>query len=484
VLGFALVAVAAACDRTSAPEVPAAAGPPTSAPATASSIASGGTAAKAKGKATGTAVQPATPELVATEILGRPTADGITVSVVPAAPMELWYEYGTAPGAPTARTAPQQVAAGVPVETQLTGLAAGTRYHYRLRHGSTVGPERSFTTQRRAGEPFTFAVQGDSHPERVGRQFDAALYERTLRSVAANQPDFFVCIGDDFSVDALKTVDADIVRSLYLRQRQWLSLVGAPLFLVNGNHEQAAKANLDGTPNNVAVWAQTSRNALFPQPAPDAFYGGNPEPVEFIGLLRNYFSFTWGDALIVVLDPYWHSATTVDNQYGVDREETKSRDLWNVTLGETQYRWFERTLRTSTARHKLVFAHHVNGTGRGGIELARSYEWGNAAQFPARRPGWGKPIHDLMVDNEVAVFFQGHDHIYVQQELDGVIYQTLPNPANPNYSLENASAFRSGVKLPNGGYLTVGVDPDAVSVRYIRTYLDRPDEVAHAYRVG
>ncbi len=129
-----------------------------------------------------------------------------------------------------------------------------------------------------------------------------------------------------------------------------------------------------------------------------------------------------------------------------------------------------------------MFTHHVNGTGRGGIELARSYEWGNAAQFPARRPGWGKPIHDLMVDNRVAVLFQGHDHIYAQQELDGVIYQTLPNPANPNYSLENDAAFRSGVKLPNGGYLTVTVDPDAVSVKYIRTYLDRPDEVAHAYR--
>jgi hypothetical protein len=322
VLGFALAAVAAACDRSSGAAPNAAPAAPTgpSGPAAAGATsAPGTTAAKAKGKAA-TAAQPATAALVATEIVGRPTADGITVSVVPANATELWVEYGPAAGAPTLRTAPQSAAAGVPVETTLTGLAPGTRYHYRLRYGTTTGPERSFVTQRRPGESFTFAVQGDSHPERVGRQFDATLYERTLRSVAATQPDFYVCIGDDFSVDALKTVDADIVRSVYLRQRQWLALVDAPLFLVNGNHEQASKANLDGTPNNVAVWAQNARNSLFPQPGPDAFYGGNPEPVEHIGLLRNYFSFTWGDALIVVIDPYWHSATTVDNEYGADRE--------------------------------------------------------------------------------------------------------------------------------------------------------------------
>ncbi|MEI7771169.1 MAG: hypothetical protein WCI67_14345 [Chloroflexales bacterium] len=42
----------------------------------------------------------------------------------------------------------------------------------------------------------------------------------------------------------------------YRAQRQWLGLVGAsaPLFLVNGNHEQAALVNLDGTPDNTAAY--------------------------------------------------------------------------------------------------------------------------------------------------------------------------------------------------------------------------------------
>ena len=71
---------------------------------------------------------------------------------------------------------------------------------------------------------------------------------------------------------------------------------------MNGNHEQAAAYLLDGTSNNVAVWAQTARNSYYSEPAPDGFYTGNTNPVPFIGLLRNYYAWTWGDALFVTID--------------------------------------------------------------------------------------------------------------------------------------------------------------------------------------
>jgi hypothetical protein len=76
---------------------------------------------------------------------------------------------------------------------------------------------------------------------------------------------------------------------------------------VNGNHEQAARYLLDGTPDNVAVWAQNARNAYYAEPAPDGvFYTGNVEQIPFInGPLRNYYAWTWGNALFVVIDPYW-----------------------------------------------------------------------------------------------------------------------------------------------------------------------------------
>jgi hypothetical protein len=423
------------------------------------------------------------PDFVATEILGCPTNTSITVNVVPTLAMKIYYEYGSASGAYTNQTAPQDATANIPLETLIDGLQPSTRYYYRINYDGKVGAEHSFMTQRVLGSTFTFDVQGDSHPERVGKQFDANLYIRTLQSAAADKPDFYMTIGDDFSVDQMKDVNANTVRQLYINQRQWLGLVGAPVFLVNGNHEQASMANLNGTADNVAVWAQTARNAYYSEPAPDSFYTGDVEPVQFIGQLRDYYAWTWGDALFVVIDPYWHSSQTVDNQFGAGHNQKANRDLWNVTLGDAQYQWFKQTLETSNAKYKFVFTHHVLGTGRGGIELAHGYEWGDSANLAAHRPGWDKTIQQIMVENRVTIFFQGHDHIFVRQQLDGVIYQTLPEPANPNYRWENAESYQSGDKLPNSGHVRVTVSPNSVTVDYVRSYLDKPDETAFTYTI-
>ena len=387
-----------------------------------------------------------------------------------------------------------------PLELRLQNLKPATRYFYRLRYQASntkewvLMPEYEFQTAKPPGQSFVFAIQGDSHPERLKTQFDADLYKRTLLRAAADKPDFYILSGDDFSVDTLNpaTITATQVRERYTLQRPYLSLIGrtSPLFLVNGNHEQAARYLLDGTPNNVAVWAQNARNSLYSQPAPDTFYSGNLEQVPFIGLLRNYFAWTWGDALFVVIDPYWASPVAVDNQFG---GVSKRQSMWDVTHGDAQYNWLKRTLEQSKAKYKFVFAHHVMGTGRGGIELAKLWEWGGESQngqleFAAQRPSWTTPIHQLMVANKVSIFFQGHDHIWVRQKLDGVTYQTLSQPADPNYTLWNSDAYLSGDKFPNTGYTRVTVNASQVKVEYVKTYLQKDEgpgkvhgEVAFSY---
>ncbi len=95
------------------------------------------------------------------------------------------------------------------------------------------------------------------------------------------------------------------------------------------------------------------------------------------------------------------------------------------------------------------------------------------------RPGWSLPIHQLMVKTGVTIFFQGHDHIFVRQQLDGIVYQTLPECADPNYALYNAEAYRSGDKLPNSGYVRVNVTPERVKVDYVRCYLPRDESETH-----
>jgi hypothetical protein len=417
-------------------------------------------------------------------VLGSPTGNSVMANVYsPDQSGTVYIVFGTASGFYEKQTSTVALAAGKPVEIALQGLSPDTRHYYRLyfqpSDGSAAGPteESSFHTARSTGSSFTFSIQGDSHPERAGQQFNSDLYRRTLLTAAADQPDFYLAIGDDFSVDQLDplTVTAAQVVERYTIQRPYLGLIGksAPVYLVNGNHEQAARYLLDGTANNVAVWAQNARNSHYSQPAPDGFYSGNSEQVPYIGLLRNHFAWTWGDALFVVIDPYWGSPTCVDNPfYG----GSKRTNLWDATHGDAQYQWLKSTLEQSTAKFKFVFSHHVMGTGRGGIELATKFEWGGLgnkgiSEFAANRPGWASPIHQLMAANKVTIFFQGHDHIWVKQQLDGVIYQTLPEPADPFYTLYNADAFLSGDKFPNTGYTRVTVSSATVKVDYVRTWL-------------
>jgi hypothetical protein len=95
-----------------------------------------------------------------------------------------------------------------------------------------------------------------------------------------------------------------------------------------------------------------------------------------------------------------------------------------------------------------------------------------------------------MVENGVTIFFQGHDHLFVRQELDGIVYQSVAVPADPLYTGRNKSAYLSGDILDNTGYLNVTVSPERLDVNYIRSYLPedetegrRHGEVAFSYTI-
>jgi hypothetical protein len=469
-------------------------------------------------------------DLSMSQILGRPTDRSITLSVLAPDDLEEFVEYGVKPGSYSAKTSATKSATRKPLEITLEPLQPDTRYYYRLqyRHPGdsryNAGAERSFHTQRRSGSTFTFGVQGDSHPERLDRMYHPDLYMRTMELVRHDRPDFYIMLGDDFNVDQLynrKNLNLETVSQLYIDQRRFLGIMAGStaLFLVNGNHEQAAAIHLNGTPDSPAIYSGKARITYFALPAPDKFYTGDTEPVEFLGLRRDYYAWTWGDALFVTLDPYWHSPVEIDagigggggerqgEQKGKGKGERKggqkgerkgggrNRDGWGMTMGDAQYQWFKNTLEQSKARYKFVFAHHVSGTGRGAVEVTDLFEWGgkNRAgewEFDEKRPGWAMPVHQLMVKNGVTIFFQGHDHVFARQERDGIVYQETPNPADTTYTAFNREAYRSGDILPNSGYLRVTVSPANAKVEYIRSYLpqdEKPDhkngEIAFSYSV-
>jgi len=93
--------------------------------------------------------------------------------------------------------------------------------------------------------------------------------------------------------------------------------------------------------------------------------------------------------------------------------------------------------------------------------------------FNAYRPGWGKPIHTLMKENNGTIFFHGHDHFYGKQDKDGIVYQEVPQPSNKNISNMSAAQYGyvDGILLPGRGFLLVTVSGTGVKVDYIGTYL-------------
>jgi len=437
-----------------------------------------------------------------TQVMGRPTDHSVALSVLGPDALEAYAEYGVKPGVYTGKTAVAKSGPRTPFELTMDKLTANTHYYYRLQYRQpgaaafTPAAEYGFQTQRPAGSTYVFAVQADSHPERLQKMFDPELYARTMAEVSKEKADFFITLGDDFSIDTGNMASApEKVAQVYINQRNFLGMGGVsmPVFLVNGNHEQAAMYLLNGTPNNPAVWAGNSRNRYYPNPAPDSFYTGDAEPVEHIGLLRDYYAFTWGDALFISIDPYWHSKVPVDNVLA--NNGAKRADLWDITHGEAQYRWLQKTLSESKAKYKFIFAHHVLGTGRGAVEIADGYEWGGKGktgewEFDKRRPGWEMPIHQMMVKYGVSIFFQGHDHLFVHQQKDGVVYQETPTPADPNYDNPNAAAYKTGEHYNAAGHIRVTISPQNAKVDYIRSWLPKDEvdghkqgEVAFSYNV-
>jgi hypothetical protein len=115
-----------------------------------------------------------------------------------------------------------------------------------------------------------------------------------------------------------------------------------------------------------------------------------------------------------------------------------------------------------------------NAQSRGGVEIALRNEWGGknidgSYGFDQYRPGWGKPIHQLLIDHKVSFVFKGHDHLYVKQELDGVIYQTLPQPSHPGEKLDVTQyGYLSGKGVGGSGFLKVRTEGATAYVDFVK----------------
>jgi hypothetical protein len=412
-------------------------------------------------------------------ILGRPTQRSITASVLAYQDGDGYIEFGTQTGVHPNKTPVRSFAKGQPVEILIDALQPNTQYYYQVfyRAGNSGGftplAEKSFYTQRAPSSAFTFDIQADSH---LDSNSNLDVYARTLANELGDKPDFLIDLGDTFMTNKYQPYTA--AQKQYLAQRYFLGLLApSPLFLVLGNHdgEDAPRGAL-GAANDMSVWSAKLRTQYFPNPMPNDFYTGNATPDKNVGALQDYYAWEWGDALFIVLDPYWFTPP----QRGIT-------DNWNPTFGTVQYQWLKKTLETSRAKWKFVFIHQLIGgldkDGRGGAEAAKYFEWGgNNADgrygFTAKRPGWAMPIHQLLVQNKVNIVFHGHDHLFIKQDLDGIVYQEVPQPSAARFDATNSAkeyGYVTGDVLPSSGHLRVTVSSSQVKVDYVRAYLPQDE---------
>lgn len=431
-------------------------------------------------------------------VLGRPTDASITASVLFQSNAEHYIEYGTFSGQYPSATPAIVAQAGVPDEVEVVGLVPDTRYYYRLRYRPVGGgafsasPEFSFHTQRAPGASFTFTVEADEHL--YDKKGVENLYRITLANEALDAPDFMLSLGDIFGDDHEPyTITSGALDTLHYNYRPLLGAIthSVPFYVCLGNHEGENDFYLaQNPPNNLGVLGTQWRKVYYPNPFPNDFYSGNTAVEPYgIGYPENYYSWTWGDALFVVLDVYRDQCDT-----------SASPGSWNWSLGWPQYQWLRNTLQASNAAHKFVFAHHVRGWGRGAASIAHYFEWGGYAsnginyQFDTKRPGWDMPIQQLFETYGVDIFFQGHDHLFAREELNGVTYQEVPMPSDSTYTigmLANADAYTSDT-LDGSGHLRVNVTASCVTVDYVRAYLPADTvsgvhhnrEVAFSYTIG
>jgi len=439
-------------------------------------------------------------KIVFKEFLGKPTQKSVSIKVFFDTSVEISVQYGVSAGKYTLESPWQTVKAMEPGEINLSNLTANTTYFYRLQYRAlnsaaiSYRPEYKFQTQRAINSNFTFVVQSDPH---LDEQSDSALFRLCLKNQLADKPDFMLDLGDILMTDKLKNAagvipkDTITYRSKLFRNYYETISHSVPIFISMGNHEGESGWNLNNTADNIAVWGTMDRKKYFMNPSPNEFYTGDQTVHPFVGLRENYYEFTWGDAQFIILDPYWYTSTKPDANNG-----------WRWTLGKTQYDWLRNSLEKSKSKFKFIFAHQLIGgdpNGRGGIEFADLYEWGGknlngSDGWATNRPGWYKPIKDLLTENRVTIFFHGHDHFYAKQDKDCLVYQETPQPSHPVFLTANSATDYGYVKgdiYPNAGHLRVNVSGDGVKVDYVRAYLPKNEsatrknlDVSASYFIG
>ena len=378
------------------------------------------------------------------KLLGAPTSNSFSLSISTNAAVRVFIEYGYNKNVES-KTSVVSLESKTSRTFTISNLKSNASVYYRVKYAlakdskyQSLALKNLKTSPAQALSSNTFAIQADPH---MDQNSSAEVYEGTLKQIVAAAPAFLMDLGDIFMVDKLPDKSEANIRGRFELMKGFYNKLGnIPLKICLGNHDGELGYSKFNTKNY--------RKEYFP---------------EQTGELA-YFSFTGPDQLHVVLDPFTYTT------------KNPTPAGWEWTLGKTQYDWLVQTLQNSKEKHKFIYIHHLlvgDPQSRGGVEIAGKNEWGGknvdgTYGFDTNRPGWGKPIHQLLIDYNVGFVFKGHDHLYVKQELDGIIYQTLPQPSHPGDKINvNQYGYISGKGVGGSGFLKVSTSGNTATVDFI-----------------
>jgi hypothetical protein len=413
------------------------------------------------------------PELSLQPLLARPTASSILINARNGqadvtATVQLW-ESGT--NHRLRDTAPLRAAPGDWLEWTIDGLKPGTRYTYAISLASAANPvvvaaRGGFLTQRVGHESFTAALITDPHTGTFQEGSpELRVMDDVVRNVQRDAPEFVIGLGDNVAwatsrnAAQMSAADAERAYDMYRRHTGPLT-ASTPHFSLLGNWEgETGKF----PPESVAL-VRGARHRFLPNPDHRTYpQGGSAE--------QDYYAFTWGPALFVILNVQGYTKASTPLTLPTQSDVSKVED-W--TLGAAQLAWLERTLKESSAPFKFLCIHHTVG-GDAGNPHDTLYGRGGAR---AAHVGEQRTVHALMREHGVQVFFYGHDHVFVDDVVDGIHYALPGSFGAPWHFGPQVTGY--GRFWSDSGHARLSVSPREARVEYI----NQAGAVFHAFSVA
>jgi 3',5'-cyclic AMP phosphodiesterase CpdA len=407
--------------------------------------------------------------------LAKPGSSTITVNIVAGEkPLDCFIKFREESGqkeTPWQQTETFSVEANTPVDIPLKSLNTDAVYSYhalaRLKGSEAFESvaENSFRTKRTGASPFSFAVISDPHitqkePDRL------RILSEVSASILARRPDFMLMLGDNiqtFTSHGGPMTEEGFGPMLYALLREGLGRLTAsvPVFNVIGNWE----GENGWHPEKERTWARKARMAWIPNPLPDTYPEGGNE-------FGDYYGFTWGDTLNLVLTVTGYTPT--DHVY---RSIIGKADDW--TLGDRQKEWLYKRLSNSEAKWKFLFLHHTVG-GKAGSDIDTRYGRGGGQ---AAHIGEQQLIHQWMQQFGVKALFYGHDHVFTDNPVDGIHYICAGSAGAPWKFPKSNTGYEK--YWPDSGYTWVDVYSDKLTVSFIKPDTLKPEgEVLHQFEMS